>query len=140
MSDYQDQMYPDHDHVHRWGDDINTHGPDEDQRMPGGRLPGLNRRSLKWGVGLGFLIVAVLMIFMLFIPMMGCAVPRVGCEAKPPCTVDTKGRIANQPCEITEDTIAAKERFDRRAWEEGMRKLREQHQDMSKAMRDYKMP
>jgi len=131
MSDSESQMYPDHEHVHRWGDDATLPGP-----VSGRGFLRVRRRAIALGIGISCFIVtgclAVLIVTMLCVS--GCSRPQ------PACAVNDLGNIVNQPCVITAETEAQYQRAVAKARAEGMRRLREQHKDIDKTMREYRMP
>lgn len=130
MSDSQNQMYPDREHVHRWGDDGALPARERHGRL---LIPGATPRALAWGLGIGAAICLGIAIACMVI-LSGCTV------AKPACQLDGKGLVANPPCEFTAETLAAKASFDRQVAAERQRLLREQHKDIDKTMRDFRMP
>lgn len=131
MSGSENQMYPDHDHVHRWGDDATLPGP-----VSGSGFLPVRGPAIALGIGISCLIVtgclAVLIVTMLFTS--GCSRPQ------PACVVNDLGNIVNQPCVITAETEAQYQRAVAKARAEGLRRLREQHKDIDKTMRDFRMP
>ena len=136
MSDSENQGYPDRDHVHRWGDDAVQYRPEDEsgfrqKRLP---LPGATPRAIVWGLGIGALICLGIFAAIAAIIASGCS------RAKPACTLDTRGIVANQPCQVTAETVAAKERFDPKVKAEQQRLLKEQHKDLDKTIREYRMP
>ena len=136
MSDNQDRMYPDENHVQRWGDDAVLYRPEDEngfrESAPG--LPGATRRAVGWGLGIGLVICAGIALAIIVIFASGCSV------AKPVCTLDSHGIVANQPCQVTAETVAAKERFNEKVKAEQLRLLKEQHKDFDKTLREYRMP
>lgn len=136
MSGNQDQMYPDKDHIERWGDDAVLYRPEDDGgfRQPSAPLPGATARAIGWGLGIGLVICAGIAAAIMVIIASGCTV------AKPPCTLDAHGIVANQPCEVTAATIAEKDRFDEKVKAEQTRLLKEQHKDMDKELREHRLP
>ncbi len=133
MNDYENQMYPDQDHVHRWGDDAVHDRPEdnEQRRLP---LPGAPSRAIGIGLGISALIVIGIALAIIVLVATGCTV------AKPVCQVDAKGHVGPQDCVVTAATEAQYKQFQEKASAEGVRRLKKMHEDMSKEMREHRQP
>jgi len=134
MSD-QDH-YPDHDHVRRFGDDEALYRP-EDQSgstSSGLPLPGATPRAVAFGIGIGVLIVLGIALAIIVLVATGCKV------TKPVCVVDANGHLGPPDCVITTATEAQYKQFQEKVSAERLRLMKQMHGDMSKEMREHRMP
>ncbi len=126
MNEYLDPMFPDEGHLRHFPDDANSDNPAERFRRPGILAevrPGAYALAIAIGMGLACVIALC----------SGCSV------AKPPCVLDAHGEL-NYPCVITAETMAQERRLQAKIQAEQMRLLKEQHKDVSKTMKDFRMP
>ena len=128
MNEYLDPMFPDKDHLRHFPDDANSDPPQSSELR-------VRVRPVVFltGIGIGALVCLGIAIAIIVIVASGCKVN------DPPCLYDANGHV-NHPCVITPETMASEKRWQAAVKAKQLELLKKQHGDMSKAMRDYRMP